>query len=57
VALRNALLLDTESSAPMLLVDRELPTAFRQWGHYQLDRLPPPLAPTEPDIVDLTSGE
>ncbi len=57
MALRNALLLDTESSAPMLLVDRELPTAFRQWGHYQLDRLPPPLAPTEPDIVDLTSGE
>ena len=51
VALRGALLLDTESSAPMLLVDQKLPRAFRPWGCFQVDRLP------APDMVDLNRNE
>ncbi len=57
VALRGHMWLDSEASSPVLLVDPELPAAFRPWAYYQVDRLPSPPAPPEPDMVDLTSDE
>ncbi len=40
-ALRNALLFDNESSAPMLLLGSQLPTSFRPWAAYIVDKMPP----------------
>jgi hypothetical protein len=52
VALRGALLLDTESSAPKLLLGSQLPTSFRPWAAYIVDKLPPTDEPN-----DLTSDD
>jgi hypothetical protein len=41
VALRGALWLDSDSSAPMLLLGSQLPTSFRPWAAYLVDKLPP----------------
>jgi len=49
-ALRDGLWIDSESSAPMLLLDCELPSSFRPWTVYLEDRLPPPPAPTEEPV-------
>jgi hypothetical protein len=54
-ALRDGLWMDSESSAPMLLLDCELLSSFRPWTVYLVDRLPPPAPTEEPD--DRTSVE
>jgi hypothetical protein len=57
VALRGSTWLDSEDSSPFMLADQELPSNVRPWGSFQIDQVPPPPGPTEPDMVDLTSGE
>jgi len=53
VALRGNMWLDSEASSPYMLVDLELPTNFRPWGYFVVDKVPPPPA-APPDEVDLT---